>query len=281
MIRHFVGFQSYVGVLTNMRKVCADLHGAKAASTVRLCELVSQALDARSSGAIVRVPEDLRAELGQAYPCWWSGAGQQSASIQRYAPERATLQIAAALHRNVEAFSFGLPPIRLDPQLASLLEPDAEEDQLAVDRVRVYYSRKQQLVRELQSAGEMACRSAFDRRRRCGGSAGATSAAAFESMNRDAEAVFVSQVALAGRAEAGPRGGAAMAEQLKRRAAAWYRASWARRQRSSTILQIPTVLKYLVQLKMDASDADRLRSGLLPRAPLVLAEPAQFVVFRR
>ena len=51
--------------------------------------------------------------------------------------------------------------------------------------------------------------------------------------------------------------------------------------KSTTILQIPLVLQYLIRIKKDAVDAEIIEQGNLPNIPLLLTQPGEYVVLRK
>lgn len=117
-------------------------------------------------------------------------------------------------------FSFGLPPVRHDPQLAFPINalPQLDEAELfqAKKTIDEYYAQKRRMVQTKNENSASILRSLFEKRRR--DSVDSTWSNAFEQLDQNAAKVFFSF----------PLGQAATADRLKRRAAAWYRASWER-----------------------------------------------------
>ena len=155
LINNFVNSTSKIGLLTNLRKVAADKFGGDDSKTIAMCKLVSKAYDARVSGDIVIVPEELKTRiLCDGWPCWWQHDSIKRSKRHTYSPRNAEGKSLAVLFNSISKCQFGLPPIQLDPclefPLSSLAEFNEEGYAFAQHLVKTYYTRKREIVERFQ-----------------------------------------------------------------------------------------------------------------------------------
>uniref|UniRef100_A0A7S0BYU6 Uncharacterized protein n=1 Tax=Proboscia inermis TaxID=420281 RepID=A0A7S0BYU6_9STRA len=260
---------------TSPRKVAADKFGCDDSKTIAMCELVSKAHDARVSGDIVIVPEELKTRiLCDGWPCWWQHDSIKRSKRRRYSPHNAEGKALAVLFNSISNYQFGLPPIQLDPHLefplSSLAEFNEDDYAFAQHLVKTYYTRKREMVgrktegfqRSFMKANNETWRNTFD------------------ELDLDLSKDFLGIGPSKWKRSKG-------AEMLKHKASALYRASFERRKRgteafgkppSSTLLQVPKVLEYLVQIKNEALDEELLSQGFTPPTHLLLSQSKHYRV---